>query len=172
MHRLAVCTQTLFHRFSAAASFPRLRYINANWVTGPAEWSANYIAAQGPTVGSTESFVRMCYETRTKAIIMTTNLVEKGKKKCERYWPNANGPPMHGVFRIKCGRFGFFTLTNLREQRMQGYLRTDLKIESNLNDKYEHFWTPPPGHTPPARGHAASCAPRDMVHGVPMLVGC
>ena len=83
------------------------------------------------------------YETRTQAIIMTTNLVEKGKKKCERYWPNANGPPMHGVFRIKCGPFGFFTLTNIREQRMQGYLQTDLKIESNFDERtwiIRHFW--------------------------------
>lgn len=66
-------------------------YINANFVRGAQGQKNMYICTQGPQAASVINFWRMVWANDCTTILMLTNLVEKGKRKCEGYWPTKVG---------------------------------------------------------------------------------
>ena len=68
-------------------------YVNASWIKLPSREplydkdNREYIATQGPLLESAESFWRMVLEQQVRKIIMLTPLVERGRVKCDKYFP-------------------------------------------------------------------------------------
>lgn len=74
-------------------------YINANYVPGynsPRE----FIVTQGPLHSTKEDFWRMCWESNSRAIVMLTRCIEKGREKCDHYWPYDTMPVYYGDINV------------------------------------------------------------------------
>ncbi|XP_039195114.1 receptor-type tyrosine-protein phosphatase mu isoform X6 [Crotalus tigris] len=62
-------------------------YINGNYIDGYHRPN-HYIATQGPMQETIYDFWRMVWHENTASIVMVTNLVEVGRVKCCKYWPD------------------------------------------------------------------------------------
>ncbi|BES96815.1 phosphatase non-receptor type [Nesidiocoris tenuis] len=82
-------------------------YINANYVNMEIPGSGiinRYIATQGPLANTVGGFWQMVWETGSSLIVMVTGLVERGRIKCHKYWPNIGESVETSGLKIKSTR--------------------------------------------------------------------
>ncbi|XP_051664655.1 tyrosine-protein phosphatase non-receptor type 22 [Manacus candei] len=96
-------------------------YINANFIKGVYGPRA-YIATQGPLPTTVIDFWRMIWEYEVLVVVMACMEFEMGKKKCERYWAEVEGSPLH------CGPF---SITCEAEEKRNEYVIRALKVTFN-----------------------------------------
>uniref|UniRef100_A0A6Q2WXR3 Receptor-type tyrosine-protein phosphatase kappa n=1 Tax=Esox lucius TaxID=8010 RepID=A0A6Q2WXR3_ESOLU len=79
---------------------PSSDYINANYidVSGGYQRPSHYIATQGPVHETVYDFWRMVWQEQSACIVMVTNLVEVGRVKCYKYWPD--DAEVYGDFKV------------------------------------------------------------------------
>ncbi|XP_029008877.3 receptor-type tyrosine-protein phosphatase beta-like isoform X2 [Betta splendens] len=70
-------------------------YINASYISGT-NLRREYIATQGPLPGTKDDFWKMVWEQNVHNIVMVTQCVEKGRVKCDHYWPFDQDPLYYG----------------------------------------------------------------------------
>ncbi|MBN3310896.1 PTPRU phosphatase, partial [Amia calva] len=76
---------------------PNSDYINANYIDGYHR-SNHFIATQGPKQETVYDFWRMVWQENCFSIVMITKLVEVGRVKCCKYWPDDSD--MYGDIKI------------------------------------------------------------------------
>uniref|UniRef100_A0A4W5LPQ3 Receptor-type tyrosine-protein phosphatase U n=1 Tax=Hucho hucho TaxID=62062 RepID=A0A4W5LPQ3_9TELE len=76
---------------------PNSDYINANYIDGYHR-SNHFIATQGPKQETVYDFWRMVWQENCFSIVMITKLVEVGRVKCCKYWPDDS--EMYGDIKI------------------------------------------------------------------------
>ncbi|XP_070193979.1 receptor-type tyrosine-protein phosphatase epsilon-like [Littorina saxatilis] len=90
-------------------------FVNASYVSGY-KLDKQFIAAQGPRDNTVGDLWRMIWQEQITHVVMLTNIQEKGKPKCELYWPEEED----GV-----DTFGPVTVTTTHVQcRDDFYIRT------------------------------------------------
>ncbi|KAI4891813.1 hypothetical protein NFI96_007687 [Prochilodus magdalenae] len=70
-------------------------YINASYIPGN-NFRREYVATQGPLPGTKDDFWKMVWEQNVHNVVMVTQCVEKGRVKCDHYWPSDQDPLYYG----------------------------------------------------------------------------
>nr|XP_032633549.1 receptor-type tyrosine-protein phosphatase kappa isoform X6 [Chelonoidis abingdonii] len=84
---------------------PSSDYINANYIDiwlyrDGYQRPSHYIATQGPVHETVYDFWRMIWQEQSACVVMVTNLVEVGRVKCYKYWPDDT--EVYGDFKVTC----------------------------------------------------------------------
>eukprot|EP00794_Sanderia_malayensis_P006241 gene6241-6959_t len=110
-------------RLMSIDGVPASNYINANFVDGFDKKPA-YIATQAPLNQTIEDFWRMVWEQDARIIVMLTNLWERGRRKCDQYWPH-QGELMYGSV----------TVRTVEERRYANYVHRVFSISWNNKEE-------------------------------------
>eukprot|EP00039_Didymoeca_costata_P007246 m.97678 g.97678 ORF g.97678 m.97678 type:complete len:576 (-) comp13609_c0_seq2:79-1806(-) len=107
------------------------RFINANFVHGANGDPKYYICAQGPLRTTLGPFWQMILQHNVVTVVMITDLTEKGKEKCQRYWP----------FPGRTATYGEVQVTSGKPVEKKGFVVTDLHASSNTaTSRIKHYW--------------------------------
>ncbi|CAK8689546.1 receptor-type tyrosine-protein phosphatase kappa-like isoform X2 [Clavelina lepadiformis] len=117
-------------------------YINASFINGY-KMPSLYIATQAPTPDTVRDFWWMVWQEKTNVIVMVTNLVELGRPKCHKYWPDDRD--VYGTIQV--------SLTNV--EYMADYVVRSFVIQQgesyDVREVKQFHFTAWPDHGVPSR---------------------
>eukprot|EP00094_Tigriopus_californicus_P012020 TCALIF_11614-PA protein Name:"Similar to Ptp99A Tyrosine-protein phosphatase 99A (Drosophila melanogaster)" AED:0.07 eAED:0.07 QI:0/0.7/0.45/0.81/1/1/11/539/1209 len=154
----------------------RGEYVNANYIDGFQKARA-YIATQGPLPSTFDSFWRMIWEQKVKVVVMITNLVERGQRKCDRYWPG-EGTVKYGLIEVTLTREDAMATYTIRTFRIR-HTRIKNGKQNSFMERYvlQYHYTHWPDHgvpeTPlPLLNFVKRSSDANRETGAPILVHC
>ncbi|XP_048488520.1 tyrosine-protein phosphatase non-receptor type 11 isoform X1 [Plutella xylostella] len=112
-------------------------------INGNSAKQKTYIATQGCLSNTKEDFWRMVWQENVRVIAMITNEVEKGKRKCERYWPHPCEQEIYDSLTVK----------SISENYHEDYLVRELEVrdeKKSCRTIYQYQFTAWPDHGIPA----------------------
>lgn len=124
-----------------------LDYINANYIDGY-QRPRSFIGTQGPLPGTFDCFWRMIWEQRVAIIVMITNLVERGRRKCDMYWPK-DGAEMYGVIQVRLIREDVMATYTVRTLQIKHTKLKKKKASQSEKLVYQYHYTNWPDHGTP-----------------------
>ena len=123
-------------------------YINANYIHHEEESLGcgnkpykQYIATQGCVGGTRGDFYHMIWQEKSLLVVMTTKVMERGKTKCARYWPEVE----------QTEEYGGYTVTNLSEETSKDYTLREFSVSKGDETRrifHYHFLGWPDHGTP------------------------
>ncbi|XP_063405189.1 tyrosine-protein phosphatase 10D-like isoform X3 [Mytilus trossulus] len=104
-------------------------YINANYMPG-FNSKREYIVTQGPLPSTRDDFWRMIWEQNSRNVVMLTKCVEKGREKCDQYWPSGSDAMFYGDIQVAV----------LNETKFPSWTVTEFRIAlGDLTRQVRHF---------------------------------
>lgn len=144
----------------------RSDYINANHVRVGV---SHYVCTQAPLMETTNDFWLMVHQLDSRVIVMLTNLVEKGRIRCHKYWGKSGEQRRYGglmVTMVKSAMMDGIILRKFRVAESSGAQERlvtqihftewpDFGVPSSaaglrrVLDIFEHYLSTGAGHGPP-----------------------
>jgi len=152
-------------------------YINANYVNGYQKPNS-YIATQGPMPNTFADFWRMVWEKNCSIVCMITNVLEKGRVKCDQYWPDEGQSKCYGhvqVSHLHTIALAFYT-KRIFTVKMNSFGKGN-KRDKNERLVYQFHFTDWPDHgvpyyIMPVLAFIKQSSRANPEHGGPIVVHC
>ncbi|XP_076676984.1 putative receptor-type tyrosine-protein phosphatase mosPTP-1 isoform X3 [Andrena cerasifolii] len=125
-------------------------YVNANYIDGWQRTRA-YIGTQGPLPPTFDGFWRMVWEQRVSIVVMITNLVERGRKKCDMYWPK-KGSETYGCIQVTLLRedvMATYTIRTLQVRHLKQVKKRKNGVDMGERIVWQYHYTGWPDHGVP-----------------------